>query len=211
MPDTASSISLILLHGLGADGSDMAGLAKALALPGPVRLLCPDAPRRPITLNGGYVMRGWFDIIGLGPDDPVDAQGIGEAVEQARGWIDAERAAGTPAGRIVLGGFSQGGVVALHTALRYPEPLGAVLALSTWLPLRDELTREHHPAALRTPIFMGHGTRDDLVRLSSAERARDALHGLGVRRLVFKTYPMTHSISLDEVADMRAMLAEQLA
>ncbi|MEW6764256.1 MAG: alpha/beta fold hydrolase [Pseudomonadota bacterium] len=204
-------ISLILLHGLGADGSDMAGLAKALALPGPVRLICPDAPVRPITLNGGYAMRGWFDITGLGPDDPVDADGIAAAFEQARAWIDAERAAGVPAGRIVLGGFSQGGVVALHAALRYPEPLGAVLALSTWLPLRDALKREHSPAALATPIFMAHGTHDDVVRLSSAERARDALRDMGCRELLFKTYPMTHSISMSEVADMRAMLAKHLA
>ncbi|MEW6445561.1 MAG: alpha/beta hydrolase [Pseudomonadota bacterium] len=204
-------LSLILLHGLGADGSDMAGLAQALALPGEVRRVCPDAPRRPITLNGGYVMRGWFDILGLAPTDPVDASGIREATTQARAWIDAERAAGTPASRIVVGGFSQGGVVALHAALRYPEPLGAVLALSTWLPLRDELGREVHPAAKRTPIFIGHGVHDDLVRPASAERARDALHAMGCTDVIYKTYPMAHGISAAEVADIQALLAARIA
>ena len=212
MPEQTSTppISLILLHGLGADGNDMRGLAEALKWPGPMRLTCPDALPRPITLNGGYVMRGWFDIIGLSPDDPVDAEGIHQAVRQARELIDAERDSGVPAERIVIGGFSQGGVVALHTALRYPERLGGVLALSTWLPLREELAREYSPEALNTPIFMGHGTHDDLVRPASAERARDALLAAGCADLVFNTYPMAHTISMEEVKDMRTMLMQHL-
>jgi phospholipase/carboxylesterase len=207
---TQDSISLILLHGLGADGSDMRGLAEALRWPGPVRRVTPDALPRPITLNGGYVMRGWFDIHGLTPDAPVDAEGIHQAVRQARELIDAERDSGVPAGRIVIGGFSQGGVVALHTALRYPERLGGILALSTWLPLREALAREHGANALATPIFMGHGTQDDLVRLASAERARDALSAMGCTDLSFRTYPMAHTISMDEVKDLRAWLQQRL-
>lgn len=207
---TQDSISLILLHGLGADGNDMRGLAEALRWPGPVRLITPDALPRPITLNGGYVMRGWFDILGLTPDAPVDAEGIHQAVRQARELVDAERDSGVPAGRIVIGGFSQGGVVALHTALRYPEKLGGVLALSTWLPLREELAREHSANALATPIFMGHGTHDDLVRLSSAERAHAALQAMGCADLAFLTYPMEHTISMPEVNDMRAWLQQRL-
>lgn len=201
-------LSLILLHGLGSDGADMRGLAEALPWPG--RLLCPDAAPRPVTINGGYVMRAWFDILGLTPDAPVDAAGIRQATEQARQLIEAERAAGVPAARIFIGGFSQGGVVALHAALRHPERLGGVLALSTWLPLRQALPAERSLAALDTPIFMSHGTRDDIVPLASAERARDALRELGCRDLVFRTYPMAHSVSSEEMADLRAWLAQHL-
>jgi len=203
-------ISLILLHGLGADGGDMRGLAGALRWPGPVRLHCPDALPRPITLNSGYVMRGWFDILGLTPDAPVDAEGIHQAMCQIRELIDAERDSGIPAERIVIGGFSQGGVVALHAALGHPERLGGVLALSTWLPLCDALAREHSARAIDTPIFMGHGTHDDLVRFESAERARAALQGMGCHDLEFRAYPMAHSIIAEEVADMRAWLHARL-
>ncbi|MEO1751002.1 alpha/beta hydrolase-fold protein [Thiofaba sp. EF100] len=200
--------SLILFHGLGSDGDDMRGLAQSLSWSG--RLLCPDAAPRPVTLNAGFVMRAWFDILGLTPDAPVDEAGIRQAVAQARQLIEAERAAGVPAERIFIGGFSQGGVVALHAALRHPERLGGVLALSTWLPLRHVLAAEHQPAALATPIFMGHGTRDDMVPLASAERARDALRELGCRDLVFRTYPMAHSVGGEELADLRAWLAHHL-
>ncbi|MDM7322224.1 MAG: alpha/beta hydrolase-fold protein [Gammaproteobacteria bacterium] len=200
--------SLILFHGLGSDGDDMRGLAQSLSWFG--RLLCPNAPPRPVTINAGYVMRAWFDILGLTPDAPVDEAGIRQAVAQARQLIEAERAAGVPAARIFIGGFSQGGVVALHAALRHPECLGGVLALSTWLPLRQTLAAEHSEVALGTPIFMGHGTRDTTVPLASAERARDALRELGCRDLVFRTYPITHSVSGEEVADLRVWLAHHL-
>lgn len=200
--------SLILFHGLGSDGDDMRGLAQSLPWSG--RLLCPDAALRPVTINAGYVMRAWFDILGLTPDAPVDEVGIHQAVAQARQLIEAERAAGVPAERIIVGGFSQGGVVALHAALRHPERLGGVLALSTWLPLRQTLATEHSEVALGTPIFMGHGTRDDIVPLASAERAHDTLRELGCRDLVFRTYPMAHSVSSEEMADLRAWLAHHL-
>ncbi|HER35051.1 MAG TPA: alpha/beta fold hydrolase [Halothiobacillaceae bacterium] len=201
-------LSLILFHGLGSDGADMRGLAEALPWPG--RLVCPDAEPRSVTVNGGYVMRAWFDILGLGPDDPVDAEGIHQAVAQARRLIEAERAAGVAAERIFVGGFSMGGVVALHAAMRHPERLGGVLALSTWLPLRQELRAERSEAALATPVFMGHGTRDDIVRPASAERARDALLELGCADLVFRTYPMAHGVSGEEMADLRAWLSHHL-
>lgn len=200
--------SLILFHGLGSDGDDMRGLAQSLSWSG--RLLCPDAAPRPVTLNAGFVMRAWFDILGLTPDAPVDEAGIRQAVAQARQLIEAERAAGVPAERIFIGGFSQGGVVALHAALRHPERLGGVLALSTWLPLRQDLPAERSETALGTPIFMGHGTRDDMVPLASAERARDALRELGCRDLVFRTYPMAHSVGGEELTDLRAWLAHHL-
>ncbi len=205
MLDAFSSSSLILFHGLGSNGDDMRGLAAALRWPG--RLLCPDAAPRPVTINGGHVMRAWFDILGLRPEDAVDAPGIQQAVAQARGLIEAERAAGVPARRIFIGGFSQGGVVALHTALRQAEPLGGVLALSTWLPLAEALGRERSEAALATPIFMAHGTQDDIVPLASAERARAALQALGCRELAFHTYPMGHSVSAEELDELRHWLA----
>ncbi|MGK0674550.1 MAG: alpha/beta hydrolase-fold protein [Halothiobacillaceae bacterium] len=214
MPDTPIAecvpppLSLILFHGLGSDGADMRGLAEALSWPG--RLLCPDAARRPVTIHGGHVMRAWFDILGLAPNTPVDAAGIRQAAAQARQWIEAERAAGVPAARIFIGGFSQGGVVALHAALRHPERLGGVLALSTWLPLPQDLPAECSLAALDTPIFMGHGMWDDIVPLTSAERARDTLRELGCRDLIFRTYPIAHSVSDEELADLRGWLAQHL-
>lgn len=200
--------SLILFHGLGSDGADMQGLAQAIPWHG--RLICPDAEPRAVTINGGYVMRAWFDILGLTPEDPVDEAGIRAAVEQARRLIETERAAGVPAERIVIGGFSQGGVVALHAALRYPHRLGGVLALSTWLPLRQSLAAEHQPAALATPIFIAHGTADDIVPLRSAQRAEEALLQLGCQTLSFHTYPMGHSIANEELSDLRAWLSRQL-
>lgn len=204
----SSPASLILLHGLGSDGADMQALATTLRWSG--RLLCPDAPLRAVTLNAGYVMRAWFDILGLTPEAPVDEAGIRETIAQTLHWIERERALGVPAERIIIGGFSQGGVIALHAALRYPERLGGVLALSTWLPLSSSLRVEHQCAALATPIFLAHGTDDDILPLSAAERAYQTLTALGCQNLTFKTYPMAHGICEQELIELRDWLTQQL-
>jgi phospholipase/carboxylesterase len=173
--------SVIWMHGLGADGSDFEPLVPQLRVPRhlPVRFVFPQAPVRPVTVNGGYAMRSWYDIYGLGPNMPEDSAGIAESSARVHRFIARERAGGVAAARIVVAGFSQGGALALHSALRYPERLGGVLALSTYLPLRERLAAEASAANRDVPVLMCHGRFDPVVPLQFGEWSRDALLELG--------------------------------
>jgi phospholipase/carboxylesterase len=199
--------SVIWLHGLGADGHDFEPLVPALALPAalPVRFVFPHAPMRPVTINGGMVMRAWYDIRPEGGERREDAAGVREAQARVETLIGRERARGIAAGRMVLAGFSQGGAMALHTGLRHAEGLAGVLALSCFLPVADTLAGEASPANRDVPIFMAHGTRDDIIPLARARRARDVLQGLGYG-VQWHEYPMPHSVSDTEVADLSRWL-----
>jgi phospholipase/carboxylesterase len=209
------TLSFILLHGLGADGNDMRPIAQAilarLHATHPTiqaRIHCPDAPARPVSVNGGYVMPAWFDLYSLEAGAPSDWQGIEHTRHQIAALIQAERNAGIPSEHIILGGFSQGGVIALHTALHHPERLGAILALSTWLPLAPPPTPT--PAACKTPVFIAHGRDDDLIPLGAAAQIRAALTQLGYHDIQHATYPMAHSISMDEIDDISVWLIPRL-
>lgn len=195
---------VIWLHGLGADGHDFEPVVELLNLPY-IKFILPHAPYRPVTLNNGYEMRAWYDIFGLTPDSPQDANGIHAMQIELEGLIAHEISLGTPASRIVLAGFSQGGAMVLHTATRYPEKLAGVLALSTYLPLRDQLLSEHHPANTNTPIWMAHGVDDSVITLHTATLARDALIAAGFN-VEWQTYPMAHSVSEPEITDIRTFL-----
>jgi phospholipase/carboxylesterase len=199
--------SVIWLHGLGADGRDFEPLVPVLDLPAalPVRFVFPHAPMRPVTINGGMVMRAWYDIRPEGGERREDAAGVRESQARVEALIARERARGVAPGRMVLAGFSQGGAMALQTGLRHAERLAGILALSCFLPVADTLAAEASPANRDVPIFMAHGTRDELIPLARARRGRDVLQGLGYR-VEWHEYPMPHSVSDTEVADLSRWL-----
>lgn len=199
---------VVWLHGLGADGHDFSSVVPVLDRPD-LRFVMPHAPVRPVTINGGAPCRSWYDIRQLAPgpdrESPSDirtsAAAVGQLIQDA---LDA----GTPANRIALVGFSQGGAIALHTALRWPERLAAVVALSTYLVLETTLTAERSPASTGMPAFFGHGTLDQVVAPARGMHAADLLEDhLDVR---WHSYPMGHAVCIDEILDLRDFLAEVL-
>ncbi len=194
----APRLAVIWLHGLGADGHDFEPIVPDLALGCPVRFVFPHAPVRSVTVNGGMAMRAWYDIFGFGVDYREDAAGIRASAAAVTQLIDREVERGVPAERIVLAGFSQGGAIALHTALREPRPLAGVLALSTYLPLASLLAQERSAANAEIPIFMAHGSADGVLPLAMAEASRRALEAAGYA-VDWHVYPMAHSVCLEEV------------
>jgi phospholipase/carboxylesterase len=211
--ETAESpgASVIWMHGLGADGHDFVDVVPELGLPARpgVRFVFPHAPMRPVTINGGYVMRAWYDIRDDGGVRREDAAGVRASQKAIEALIAREKERGVPAAAIVLAGFSQGGAMALHTALRHPERLAGVMALSCSLPLAEALAAEAAPANRDVPIFMAHGTHDPMIPMARALRARETLAGLGYR-LEWHEYPMPHSVCLEEIRDISAWLATVL-
>ena len=181
--------SVIWLHGLGADGHDFEPIVPELELDQPVRFVFPHAPVRAVTINQGMRMRAWYDILQLG-GGPEDEAGLRASQKITEELI---RAQGLPASKVVLAGFSQGGAIVLQTALRYPERLAGVMALSTYLPLAGTLAAERGDANRDVPIFMGHGQYDDLIPLSRARASREHLEKLGYK-IEWHDYPMPHSV-----------------
>jgi len=201
------SASIIWLHGLGADGHDFEPIVPELKLPSslPVRFVFPHAPVRPVTLNNGYPMRAWFDIVKIGLHQPRDKDGMLAARATLEALIARENARGTPAARIVVAGFSQGGAVALYTGLQYPQKLAGILALSTYLPLAEGFEFEINSANARTSIFYAHGTQDPVVPLALAEHTRKALMERGCA-ILWHTYPMPHAVHPEEIMHISAWL-----
>ena len=198
--------SVIWLHGLGADGHDFEPIVPYLGLGGlAVRFVFPHAPRRPVTINTGLIMRAWYDIRGLDVGSDPDVKAIHESAAQVTDLVDRERDRGIPTRRIVLAGFSQGGVIAQHVALGYPERLAGIVALSTYLPEDPSLENEASPANRDLPIFQAHGLYDPVIPYALAEEARDRLEALG-HTVTWKTYPMQHEVHPDEIADLGAWL-----
>ena len=198
--------SIIWLHGLGADGNDFVPLVDELNLPASVRFIFPHAPQRPVTINGGYVMRAWYDIAGQTIDAKQDVSGISTSQAAIEALIAQEIEQGIPNKNIFLAGFSQGGAIALHTALRQVIPLGGVLALSTYLPLSETTMNEAQPTSKITPIFMAHGNDDPIVPYSLGITSRDALLNLGYN-VEWHEYNMQHSICEQELRDIEAWLS----
>lgn len=207
-PAAPAEGSVILMHGLGADGHDFEPVVPEVRLPG-VRWVFPHAPVRPVTLNGGHPMRAWFDIEGLDRRAREDEHGLGASASGVRALVEREKERGISADRIVLAGFSQGGAVALYTALRHPERLGGVVALSTYLPLVAKLAEEAHPANAAVPIFMAHGLYDLVVPPALGEGSRDALLARGYD-VEWHTYPMPHSVCAEEIAGLAVWLRRVL-
>jgi phospholipase/carboxylesterase len=208
-PAATPRASIVWMHGLGADGHDFAPIVPEFRLPVPVRFVFPHAPMRPVTINFGAVMRAWYDVRGVGGQRREDADGVRASQAQIEALIARERARGLAANRIVLAGFSQGGAMALHTALRHPERLAGILALSCALPLADTLEMEAAPANRDVPIFMAHGTHDDMIPMARARGAHDVLVRLGFR-VEWHQYPMPHAVCAEEIADVSAWLSTVL-
>lgn len=204
--------TLIVLHGLGADGHDFVPICKELDLRplGAVRYVFPHAPERPVTINGGYVMRAWYDILGTDLVRREDEAGLRESLAQITALIDRERERGVPAERIVVMGFSQGCAMALMTALRYPERLAGAVGLSGYLPLAGTTAAERSAANADLPIFLAHGTQDPVVVPLRGTTSRDALQALG-HQVEWHEYPMPHSVCMEEIEDLNAWLLKQLA
>ena len=202
---------VIWLHGLGASGHDFEPVVPELGLlerPG-VRFIFPHAPVRPITVNGGAAMRGWYDINSLDfGNRQQDTEGVRDSAAHINALIEAQISAGIPAENILLAGFSQGGAVALFTALTSPHHLGGILALSTYLPVQEAVFTELSEHGKQLPIFMAHGQFDDVIHIQHAEQSRDILaeHGISVE---WHQYPIAHSVSADEIAEIATWLKLQ--
>jgi len=211
-PPSEADAAVIVLHGLGADGTDFLPLADEidLAQVGPVRWVLPRAPVRPVTINGGYRMRAWYDILGSDLARREDEAGLRESAALVHALVDREIARGVPAGRIVLAGFSQGGAVTLQVGLRQTEPLAGLVVLSSYLPLAAQAAAERHEASRSVPIFMAHGTQDPVVPLARGTAARDQLQQLGYA-VEWHEYPMPHSVCAEEVEAIAAFLRRVLA
>jgi phospholipase/carboxylesterase len=206
-PATPASASVIWLHGLGADGSDFVPIVPELRLPAApgIRFVFPHAPVRPVTLNMGMRMRAWYDIKTLTAEGRADEAGMRESVARLGGLIADERALGIAAGRIVVAGFSQGGALALHAALRHPEPLAGILVLSAYLPLQALLAGELAEANRQTPILMCHGQHDPVLPLALGVAACNWLRTAGYR-VEWKEYPMQHQVCGPEILDVATWL-----
>lgn len=204
--------SLIILHGLGADGRDFVPVAEQMDLSsvGPVRYVFPNAPVMPVTINGGHAMPAWYDILGADPSTGQDEAGLRRSQAAIASLIDREIGRGIPARRIVLAGFSQGCAMALMTGLRYPERLAGVMGLSGYLPLADRLAAERSLSNADLPLFLAHGTEDAVVALPRATASRDLLQGLGYP-VQWHAYAMDHTVCMEEIADMQHWLCQVLA
>ena len=199
--------SVIVLHGLGADGNDFVPVAQQLDLSsaGDVRFVFPHAPVIPVTINGGYQMRAWYDILGADLVQREDETGLRKSLAQVEALVEREKSRGIPASRIVLAGFSQGCAMALLTGLRHAEKLGGIVGMSGYLPLAASTAAERHAANKETPIFLAHGRIDPVVSLQRAIASRDALEALGYR-VEWHEYEMGHSVCMEEIADLNGWL-----
>lgn len=201
--------SIIWLHGLGADGQDFMPIAGELELPVAVRYIFPHAPMRPVTINGGFVMRAWYDIAGQSMDAQQDAAGIRASQLLVEQLIAQEVASGVMPSKIFLAGFSQGGAIALHTAMRQTTPLGGVLALSTYLPLVDSVASEAQASTRATPVFMAHGRNDPVIPYALGAGSKDVLQKFGYA-VEWHEYPMQHSVCEEELRDIETWLTVRM-
>ena len=203
--------SVIWLHGLGADGNDFVPIVPELHLEGcpGIRFVFPSAPTMPVTVNGGYVMPAWYDIIGRNPTDQEDAAGIHRSASSISQLIEKEADRGIAYDNIVLAGFSQGCAMALQIGLRFPQKLAGIMALSGYLPLAISLKTEKHAANQHTPIFMAHGMYDTVVVPERAEASCALLEKMGYS-VSWNEYPMEHSVSREELMDISQFLRSAL-
>lgn len=203
--------AVIFLHGLGDDGHGWSDMVPALGLPATlaVRFVFPHAPEMPVTINGGYVMPAWYDLYDADFKDRADLSGVGASRLHLEHLLARERSRGIPASRIVAGGFSQGGAVALYTGLRHGERLAGLVALSTYLIAPESLAQEAAAANRHTPLFMAHGTADEVVRFAWGDASRKLLEDAGWP-VEWRSYPMPHSAVLQELQDLGRFLVRVL-
>jgi len=212
--DTAPNptAAVIWMHGLGADGNDFVPIVRELDLSGaaPIRFIFPHAPTMPVTINNGYVMRAWYDILGTDLARREDEAGLRASQKSVEALIAREQARGIAADRIVLAGFSQGCAMTLQTGLRHPQKLAGLLCLSGYLPLHAQVAAERHAANQATPIFLAHGRGDPVIPIPRAEQSRDMLRALGYA-VEWHEYLMQHAVCPEEIDDIGAWLRRVLA
>lgn len=206
--------SVIWMHGLGADANDFVPIVRELDLRdcAAIRFVFPNAPQIPVTLNGGYIMRAWYDIAAAGTDisKREDEQGLRQSQQQIQALIARENERGIATDKIVIAGFSQGCAMTLQTGLRHSEQLAGLMCLSGYVPLADKLASERHAANQDTPIFMVHGTADPVIPVQRAEQSRDLLKSLGYK-VEWHDYWMQHSVDPQEIIDIGNWLRKVLA
>jgi phospholipase/carboxylesterase len=202
-PTDSHKYSVIWLHGLGADGHDFESLVPSLrlAMKPHIRFVFPNAPVQAVTINGGMKMRAWYDILNMSMEHKVDAKGIYQSADLIEQLVKREMNDGIAPSRIMLAGFSQGGVIALHLGLRFPEKLAGILALSTYLPTLPQLNEEASEAGKATPVFMAHGILDNIVAVETGKSVCTQLTALGYQ-VEWRDYLMEHSVSSQEVDDI---------
>jgi len=203
--------AVVWLHGLGADGHDFEPLVPELSWAGAphIRYIFPHAPVRPVTINGGMAMRAWYDIVSLTSGRDHDQRGIADSVNQAAALVQREIARGIAPERIVVAGFSQGGAIAIQTALRFPQRLAGLVALSTYLLLDHRLESDAHEANQALPVFVGHGSQDPMVPVQLGETAAGRLRDMG-HEVEFHRYAMPHAVCPEEIADLAGWLRARL-
>ncbi len=203
--------TVIWLHGLGADGHDFEPIVPELNLAAhaDIRFVFPHAPVRPVTINGGVPMRAWYDVISLDKSGPQDEAGIRDSAASLLQLIERERERGVDASRIVLAGFSQGGAIAMHTAMRVPQRLAGLMALSTWMPLAstigEEVVDNSESQPRELPVLMVHGTFDPLLPLAAGQHAREIMQDAGFK-VQWHEYPMAHAVCAEEISEIRKWL-----
>lgn len=207
-PQGEAQYAVIWLHGLGADGNDFVPIVPELGLDDlNIRFVFPHAPVQPVTINGGMPMRSWYDIFVADLVRQEDAQGIRQSQQQVEALIQREIERGIPSERIILAGFSQGCAMTLHTGLRWSQPLAALIGLSGYLPIADQISKERHSANQHTPIFMAHGTQDPVVPLQRGQDSYQTLEGMGYP-VQWHTYPMPHAVCPQEIRDIAAFIRQ---
>lgn len=206
------TVAVIWLHGLGADGNDFVPIVRELDLAGcpAIRFVFPHAPTIPVTINNGYVMRAWYDILGTDIALREDEAGLRKSQALVEELIAREKTRGIPTNRIILAGFSQGCAMTLQTGLRYPEKLAGLLGLSGYLPIHTTVAAERHNANHDTPIFLAHGRVDPIIPIDRAEKSRDMLKALGYN-VEWHEYLMPHSVCAEEIDDISAWFKRVLA
>lgn len=210
-PGVPARATVVILHGLGADGTDFLPFADELGLDavGPVRFVFPRAPVRAVTANGGHRMRAWYDILAFGGNAGEDEAGLRDSFAAVHALLDREVARGVPASRIVLAGFSQGCAITLGAGLRYGQRLAGLAGMSGYLPIAATTAAERHGANAATPVLIAHGTRDAVVAASRGQAARDAVAALG-NPVQWHDYPMEHSVCMEEVKEVERFLLRVL-
>lgn len=199
-PSTPAISSIIWLHGLGDSGHGFAPIVPEFKLPDSlaIRFVFPHAPMQPVTINGGMEMRAWYDIVTMDFNNRADRAGVEQSAEAVQALVEAEIARGIPPERIILAGFSQGGVIALHLAARLKQKLAGVIALSTYMCEPESLASELQQDNVDTPIFMAHGEHDDVVPVFMGKAAFDTLQQNGFNA-TWETYPIQHNVCMPEV------------
>jgi phospholipase/carboxylesterase len=210
-PKSTATSCVIWLHGLGDSGDGFAPIVPVLNLPKNhgIRFIFPHAPEQAVTINQGYVMRSWYDIKSMDLHNRADMAGVLESEQAIHALIQQQIDSGIAANKIVLAGFSQGGVISLFTGLRYPKALAGIMALSCYLPTADKLPDNCHIANKQTPILQNHGDQDDVVPMSSGKMANQLLIDAGYNTK-WQSYRMPHSVLPEQLSDISAWLVNTL-